>query len=85
MEKWTEQEEILWKELTDKREKNKKAVGQLHTISTLKNLISDLENDIENSIEYNIEFIRDHATPYAYEGLSPVIGKKITIYFNFRN
>lgn len=75
---WTEKDERQWKEMTDRREKNKKDVGKQHTIDVLKKMIVALELGLEDPIEINVEYIREES-PYAYPGLAPVCGKKITL------
>ena len=77
---WTEDEEKKWKELTNKREKNKEEVGKQHTIEMLKKMISSLEKGEDMPVEICIDYIRGEKF-YADPGLPPVIGKKITLIY----
>lgn len=79
---WTKHDEAEWKRLTDQREKHKSEVGKLAFIKQLRDLADAVESGRQNIGEQiNIEFVRADV-PYGYDGVAPVIGRRITVYMN---
>ena len=79
---WTEEDEKTWRDLTTKREQHKDEVGRLHTIKTLREMADALERGENLPSNIAVEYIRDDAV-YAFDGIPPVIGKKIILtYYN---
>ena len=78
--KWTDKDETEWKQLTERREKNRAEVGKLAFIRQLREMADAVEGGKQElGEEINIEYVRAEA-PYGWEGHGPVIGRRITVY-----
>lgn len=75
---WTDDDERAWREMTAKREDNKRDVGRNALVKDLRELADSIERDDTEHGEINIEFVRGLEI-YGYEGRSPVVARKITV------
>ena len=81
---WTDDNEREWREITAKREKNKTDVGRNALVKDLRELADAIDRGEHNLGEINIEFVRGMEI-YGYEGLGPVIARKISVMIKVPN
>jgi len=81
---WTDEDEKNWRDMTKKREDNKKQVGVLALAKDLRALADAMERGEYEAGEIDIEFLRG-TDIYGYEGPAPVVARRITVTIKLPN